>query len=143
LSNLLIAALVAIAIVLAGLCGCADASGLAVHCSGTEVVSATVTSPNLERPISLLGKAQRMPLEHGPYKVRIVYADRLEVWLEFFHADAGKRRTVDVYVTRDDGSDTVDVSETANSGGALETLFTGRTRLQDMSEQKPYLLDWL
>ena len=127
---------------LIALSGCGDDSGLAVHPGGDDVLSVTVTSPNLERPISL-ERAQRMPLDHGPYTVRIVYADRQEVWLGFFHADAGRRRTVDLYVTRNVGADTVDVRETANSGDSLKTLFTGRTRLQDTSEQKPYLLDWL
>lgn len=138
MSKLLLASLFAVAILLVAISGCGDDRGLAVHPGGVDVVVVTVTSPNLERPVSL-GQAQRMPLKHGPYTVAIRYADGQTAWLEFFHADAGKRRTVDLYVTREIGSDAVDVRETINSGDSLKTLFTGSTRLQDTSEQKPYL----
>jgi hypothetical protein len=56
----------------------------------------------------------------------------------YYHADAGVRRTADLYVTRDKAVGTVDVRVTGYSGDSLETLFTGRTRLQDASEEKPY-----
>jgi hypothetical protein len=116
---------------------------LYVHIDGFAWTNVTVRSENLPQPLSFVpsnSAVQVTPVSHGIYRIGVQFADGQSVWSEFFHADAGVRRRVDVFLAPSSRPGYIHVRETINQ---KDLLFENDIRPADASEQKPSRLGWI
>lgn len=114
---------------------------LFLHPSGKQWSRITVTPPVDSHTTATSFRAtddllKVAPIVYGPYLLRIEYADGRVVWATFWHADAGVRKRVDLYINRGPGG--AEFRQVINQN---ETVFTGSVRPEQTSETKPFLLE--
>ncbi len=126
-------------------------SALVVHCEGERWESVLVESQNLRGPLTFQRPGPTVkvsPIEHGVYNIEVTYRNIYAVWAAYFHADAGVRRRVDVYVSHVPGGDKVRFRcVITNRPTALfsstETVFNGEVSASKTSREHPLILSWI
>lgn len=114
-------------------------SQLFIHVDSLPWQTVIVESANLPTPIRFEqrpGELKVSPISHGIYRIGIQFTDGEAIWSEFFHADVGVRRRVDVFVTILPGG--YHFRQTANQSNKL---FDGDVRPENATKQKPFRLD--
>jgi hypothetical protein len=130
------------ALVLLPLASQPQPSALYVHINGLAWTNVTVQSANLPQAQRFDSSREMRigPISHGIYRICVQLSDGRLIWSEFFHADAGVRRRVDVFLAPSSNPDCIHFRETANQ---KDVLFEGETRPSDATEQKPFRLNWI
>jgi hypothetical protein len=85
----------------------ADPGRICVYFKPEECKTITVTSSNfVESRVfqAVYSPAVVTPIGHGSYVFHVHFKDDKNLYFEYFHIDAGKRKEVDIYVDRMDGS---------------------------------------
>ena len=117
-------------------------SALVVQVVGDyEQVQITSDSPHLRPPLLFTtpGKEIRVEsIDYGPYVLAIRYRDRQTLFLECFHIDAGKAKTIRVTVTRQaDGAQMAVKSICTYRGQSSTVDFSDEVVLEQTSEKAP------
>jgi hypothetical protein len=90
------------------------ASELVVHVDGSwRRVRVRSESQNLPSPLSFLPMDKEIRIDrigYGPYDIAVEFEDDKVLWLECFHSDAGKAKSLDVTVERVGNANTVRVT---------------------------------
>jgi hypothetical protein len=118
-------------------------SGLHIHIQSMPWESVAVESANLSQPLRFTPTASELlvtPIAHGVYRVGIHFPDGRTVWSAYLHHDAGVRRRVDLFMSPSTRAGYIHFRQTSNR---TDELFTGETRPEYTTEEKPFQLDWI
>jgi hypothetical protein len=116
-------------------------SGLHIHIQSMPWESVAVESANLSQPLRFTSTTSDLlvaPIAHGVYRIGIHFPDGRTVWSAYLHHDAGARRRVDLFVSPSTRAGYFHFRQTANR---THHLFTGETRPEDTTKEKPFQLD--
>jgi len=115
-------------------------AGLAIHIDALPWESVTVESTNLPQPRRFRLRSGELfvsPIAYGQYRVAIGFPDGRSVWTYYFHLDTGLRRRVDLFVSPSTRAGYIHFRQTENGG---DELFSGETRPEDTTAEKPFSL---
>ncbi len=118
-------------------------SGLHIQVQSIPWESIIVESDNLSQPIHFKSKRSGLaitPIVHGIYRIGVQLSDGRIVWSTYLHHDAGLRRRVDLFISPSPRPGYIRFRQTANR---TTKLFTGETRPEDATKEKPFQLDWI
>lgn len=116
-------------------------SELVIHVDSLPWQTLVVESANLPAPIRFergAGDIRVRPVVHGVYRIGLHLKDGRQIWSEFFHDDAGKRRRLDLTITASPAG--YRFLQTANQ---TTVLFDGEARTEEASAAKPFRLNWI
>ena len=118
-------------------------SSLYVHVEGLDWTNITVQSENLARPQQFdrsVSEVRVSPISHGVYRIGVRLATGQVLWSELFHSDVGVRHRLDVFLSALVHAGYIHFRQTTNQ---KELLFESNAGLSDLSEEKPFRLDWI
>jgi len=137
------AALGALVIVIGALFWRHTSSSLHIHLQAISGASVTVESANLAERLQFSPSTSESlisPLAHGVYRIGLHLPDGRTIWTAYLHHDAGVRRRTDLFISFSTRPGYVRFHQTANDS---EELFSGETRPEDTTEEKPFHLNWI
>lgn len=121
---------------------------LVVHIARNNWSSVQFQSPNLRGEdvvCKCCGNPELRDISHGPYTIGVQFTDHADLWVTYFHMNAGGRRRVDLFVTRT--GELAEVRCVATEWHSIvskkQVVITRILRLKDTSPTKPFDLDWM